>query len=129
MACGSTMKEPQLIEILKKYYKVSIDWEGKNYCGLIFDWYYDHGYVDVSMLGYIFKALEKFQHEVPKHPQHSSYWWNKPVYGSKIQYAKAPDISTCLNMKGQHLIQSIMGTFLYYARAIDGVALPALNDI
>eukprot|EP00957_Ditylum_brightwellii_P141397 10773390-Ditylum_brightwellii.AAC.1 len=32
-------------------------------------------------------------------------------------------------MKGQCLIQSIMGTFLYYARAIDDVALPALNNI
>eukprot|EP00957_Ditylum_brightwellii_P129460 9875436-Ditylum_brightwellii.AAC.2 len=47
----------------------------------------------------------------------------------KIQYAKAPGISICLDTKGQRLIQSIVGTFLYYARAINGIALPALNDI
>ena len=36
-----------LINMLKTYYKVSIDWSGKHYCGPTFDWDYDAGYVDV----------------------------------------------------------------------------------
>eukprot|EP00957_Ditylum_brightwellii_P139504 10632305-Ditylum_brightwellii.AAC.1 len=87
------------------------------------------GYVDVLMPGYMLRALKQFQHVAPKHPQHAPHQWNKLAYGQKIQYAKAPDISIRLDAKGQRLIQSIVGTFLYYARAIDGIALPALNNI
>eukprot|EP00957_Ditylum_brightwellii_P211678 15366461-Ditylum_brightwellii.AAC.1 len=54
---------------------------------------------------------------------------NQPVYGWKIQYAEAPDISIYLDTKGYCLIQSIVSAFLYYAQVIDGIALPALNDI
>eukprot|EP00957_Ditylum_brightwellii_P030925 2342967-Ditylum_brightwellii.AAC.1 len=81
------------------------------------------------MPGYVLKVLKNFQHVAPKHPQHAPHQWNKPVYGQKIQYAKAPDISIRLNAKGQRLIQSIIGMYLYYARAVDGIALPTLKDI
>ena len=42
--------------------KNSIDWEGGNYYGLNLDWNYNKIYVDVSMPGYVAKALHKFQH-------------------------------------------------------------------
>eukprot|EP00957_Ditylum_brightwellii_P086956 6618954-Ditylum_brightwellii.AAC.1 len=87
------------------------------------------GHVDVSMPGYILKALEKFQYKALKYLQQAPHQWNKPVYGHKIQYMKAPDISIHLDTKGQCPIQLIIGTFLHYARAIDGIDLPAINDI
>ena len=31
-----------LMSVLKKYYKIPYDWEGKGYLGLDFDWYYSH---------------------------------------------------------------------------------------
>ena len=46
-----------LINALKKRYDISTDWEGKNYCGLSFNWNYDAGYVDISMPTYIDKVL------------------------------------------------------------------------
>ena len=40
-----------------------------------------------------------------------------------------PDISPVLNAKEKTHIQSIVGTFLYYARAIDNTMLVALNEL
>ena len=50
------------VDILKKYYTISIDWLGKNYFGLTLDWNYDKKYVNVSMTIYIAKDLHKLQH-------------------------------------------------------------------
>eukprot|EP00957_Ditylum_brightwellii_P161569 12301517-Ditylum_brightwellii.AAC.1 len=81
------------------------------------------------MPGYVLKALAKFQHDKPKFPQFAPHKWNQPAYSQKVQYATAPDASECLNLKGQRLIQSIVGTFLYYARVIDPTILVALNEL
>ena len=54
-----------LIQILKKYYDISIDKEDKNCCGLTFDWNYKDGYVDIIMPGYVPKALQQFNHPPP----------------------------------------------------------------
>ena len=45
------------------------------------------------------------------------------------QYAKTADTSTPLDKKGTTKVQSIVGSLLYYARAIDNTLLPALNSI
>ena len=52
-----------LTATLGKYYKISTDWEGKNCCGLTLDWSYKKVFVDMSMPGYVKKALEKYQHK------------------------------------------------------------------
>ena len=36
-----------LLNALQKYYEISIDWQGKDYCGLSLDWNYSAGYVDI----------------------------------------------------------------------------------
>ena len=53
----------QFLSSLKQNYKYTTDWEGKNFCGLTFDWNYKQGHVDVSMPTYIDKILHKFQHK------------------------------------------------------------------
>ena len=57
-----------LLNALKTNYKISTDWEGKNYCGLTLDWHYKEGYVDVSMPGYIKKVLIRYKHPIPSTP-------------------------------------------------------------
>eukprot|EP00957_Ditylum_brightwellii_P109409 8345200-Ditylum_brightwellii.AAC.1 len=81
------------------------------------------------MPGYVMKAFEKFQHKKPRIPQFALHRWNQPAYGQKVQYAATPDASNKLDKKGQRLIQSIVGTFLYYARAVGQTILVALNDL
>mmetsp|Transcript_15150 Transcript_15150/g.21608 ORF Transcript_15150/g.21608 Transcript_15150/m.21608 type:complete len:108 (+) Transcript_15150:254-577(+) len=42
-----------LINALQQHYRVTIDHQGTNYCGLNLNWKYHKGYVDVSMPNYI----------------------------------------------------------------------------
>ena len=76
-----------LLQVLKEHYTVSVDWTGKNYCGLTFNWEYEKGYVDVSMPGYVEKTLKRLQHVKPSSPQYSPHRWTEPSYGSKLQLA------------------------------------------
>ena len=60
--------------------------------------------------------------------QHSPHQWNKPAYGQRVQYAQTDNYKQ-LHKKGKPLVQSIIGTFLYYSRAIKTPMLVVLNDI
>ena len=71
------------------------------------------------MPNYVAKALAQFNHPIPARPQYAPHKWNKPAYGQKIQFAPPPDITKKLATPGQHCIQSIVGKFLYYGRAVD----------
>jgi hypothetical protein len=111
-------------------FTVSTDWEGKNYCGLTLDWHYNKGFVDISMPNYVHTALMKFQHKQNSRPCHAPHKWTRPAYGKQTQYAPPPDDTDLLKTKQEiRRIQAIVGTFLYYARAIDCTMLPALNQI
>ena len=52
-----------------------------------------------------------------------------PVYGATIQYAKEADTSQLLDKNGKRYIQQVVGTALFYERAVDGTMLPALSAI
>ena len=95
---------------LQKHYDVSIDINGKHYCGLNLTWNYQQGYVDIDMPHYVAKALKKFNHPTPVKPQHAPHKWTQPAYGKKVQYVKIPDYEK-LDKHGKRRIQSIVGTF------------------
>ena len=116
-----------LLTSLKSAFKVSVDWEGKNYCGLTLQWNYEKGYVDVSMPGYVPKMLNKSNHPKPSKPQHAPHTRTTPQYGLKRQYAKVTPNLPILPDKLTNLIQQKVGSILYYSRAIETPALPALT--
>ena len=118
-----------LVRTLQQEYVITIDKNGKNYCGLTFDWHYKDKYVDVSMPNYIKKALQKYGHKPPKKPQYAPHIWASKFYGKKPQQATPTDTSE--KLKGKEIIdvQSKIGTFLYYGRAVDQTILPALGEI
>jgi hypothetical protein len=80
------------------------------------------------MLGYVSNVLSKFQHDAPKHPQHTPYRYVTPVYGAKTQYA-TKDETPPLNSQQCLTIQKVTGSVLYYAQAVDPTVLMPLNDI
>jgi hypothetical protein len=43
---------------------------------------------DISMPGNVSNAIRKFQHDAPKHPQHTPSRYLTFMYGAKTQYAK-----------------------------------------
>jgi hypothetical protein len=91
-------------------------------------WDYKNRTCNISMPGYVSNVLSKFQHDVPKHPQHAPSRYVTPVYGTKTQYAtqdETPPLTAkqCLN------IQKVTGYVFYYSRAVDPTVLMPLNDI
>lgn len=119
-----------LINAIKDHYQLTIDWASTRYCGLTLDWNYTKGYVDVSMPGYVSKALERFLHPAPAHPQHAPHKWTAPVFGRRAPQAPTSAASgKLLDAKGKQRVQQITGTFLYYGRGVDPTILPALNEI
>ena len=116
-----------LEQVLKAKYTVTTDWTGSQFCGLTLDWDYENGHVDLSMPGYIEKALQRFHHN-KTHDEHSPHHWIAPQYGSK-QQSPHYDTTPPLNPTDIKTVQQIVGVLLYYGRALDNTVLKALNTI
>jgi hypothetical protein len=114
---------------IEQHYEYTKDWRGQLYCGITINWNYDQGVVDLSMPGYIKATLHKFQHPTPPRPQHAPHEWTEPIYGKHQQMAPLPDATDKLPPERIQRIQKIVGTLLYYARAVDSTQLVALGTI
>jgi hypothetical protein len=93
------------------------------------DWDYPAGHVDISMPGYIEKALQKFTHSKPTRAHHAPRKWTPINYGAPIQYADPEDTSLPLDKAGITKLQQIIRTLLYYARAVNNTMLVALGTL
>jgi hypothetical protein len=116
-----------LMECIKKNYNISSDWNGSAYCGLTLEWDYKNGTVDLSMPGYIKATLHKYQHVAPAHPEHAPHTWKPPIYGAKTQYVEDKTTSPALSDKDVNKLQQLIGTLLYYARAVDPTLIMPIN--
>jgi hypothetical protein len=81
------------------------------------------------MPGYIENALYKFQHKKPARPQHAPYPARAPRYGSKVQLTPELDTSSALSPAGQNRTQQVVGSLLYYGRAIDPTIVTAISEL
>ncbi|KAI2503216.1 Reverse transcriptase (RNA-dependent DNA polymerase) [Fragilaria crotonensis] len=118
-----------LITTLERHYQVSVDWTGTRYCGLTLTWDYVRRTCDLSMPGYIARALQRFQHVAPPKPEHSPHPWQRPTYGAKTQFAPEPDTAVALDATDKTRILEVLGTLLYYARAVDSTLLTAIGEL
>ena len=118
-----------LIQTLQQLYTITIDWSGALYCGLTLSWDYLQRTVDVSMPGYIERALSTFLHVPSARLQHSPHAWIPPSYGATVQYAQHDDISPPLDARALQHLQKVIDTLLYYARAVDSTMLVALGSL
>ena len=114
---------------LEKHYDVSMNWKGDLFCGVQLNWDYKNRTVDLSMPDYVQKALIKFGHKPPQKPQHSPYQAAPITYGSKTQQLPQPDNSPALAPKQIKFIQQVVGTFLFFGRAVDPTLAAALSAI
>ena len=120
-----------LLNALGTHYKYMVDWTGYNYFGLTVEWSYNNSYMGVSMPGYIKDAMRKFKYIPINNSRYSPHEYFLVDYTNHdtTQYTTAPYTSPVLAPKEIKYIQSMLGTFLYYDRALDSTILPALNDI
>ena len=118
-----------LIDALRSLYTITTDWTDTLYCGLTLQWDYVHRHVDISMPGYVTRALQTLQHPQPTRAQHAPHAWAAPTYGATVQYAETDDTAPPLAPAALKRLQQIIGIFLYYARAIDSTMLVALGSL
>jgi hypothetical protein len=118
-----------LIKTLKTYYTVETDWTGGLYCGIKLEWNYNERYLDIVMPAYVPDKLHEFSHTPPKRPQNSPYPAPEPRFGQAAQQPAPEDTTPHIDAKGKTRIQKIVGSFLYYGRAVDTTILKALNSL
>jgi hypothetical protein len=101
---------------LLRTYELKTDWTATVYPGMTLNWDYKNRTCNISMPGYVSNILSKFQHDAPKHPQHTPSRYVTPVYGAKTQYT-TKDETPPLTAQQFLTIQKVTGSVLYYARA------------
>jgi hypothetical protein len=80
------------------------------------------------MPGYIKKQLLKYEH-IMQRIQHCPYSPEPKKYGAEAQSPLPQDNSQKLTKKEIKQVQKIVGSILYYARAVDMTVLMALSSI
>ncbi len=75
------------------------------------------------------KQLVKYGHVAPTKPQHCPYLPNAIQYGKDNQAPTPSNDSALLDKAGKKCIQQIVGSFLFYARAVDPTTVMALSDL
>jgi hypothetical protein len=114
---------------LSKHYPMKSDWTGGRYVGIYLDWDYENRTVKLTMPDYVKNTVHQFGPTKPKQLVYAPSKYTAPQYGAKVQLTNAIDTSPKLTQAQTTLIEQITGTFLYYARAINGTMLHALNDM
>ena len=64
---------------------------GALYCGMKLDWDYTNWHVNVSLTGYVERALAKFNIDMSACPQHSPHAHIQSNYGAAIQFTDPID--------------------------------------
>ncbi|KAG7345707.1 hypothetical protein IV203_033238 [Nitzschia inconspicua] len=72
-----------LLTTLRQRYECKADWEGTQYCGLTLEWDYEARTCDISMPGFVERALARFAHPIPTHPDLNTL----PTPGSNLSIA------------------------------------------
>ena len=118
-----------LLDILKKYHGVQFNMAGNKLAGIAITWDYPNKRCRISMPGYIDNLLIKFKHPLPSKPRFSPHACLPIAYGAKTQFAPDDDASAILPEDRKRRIQEIVGSLLYYARAVDNKLLVTLSAI
>jgi hypothetical protein len=69
-----------LLTALEKLYTTTTNWTGSLYLAMTLSWDFIRSTVDISMYGYVTKALERFQHTPAHRDKHSPHAWTKHIW-------------------------------------------------
>jgi hypothetical protein len=126
---GKEHADHLIASIKSTHKKLTEDWMGSLYCGIRLEWDYVGRTVNISMPGYIKKKLQEYKHLLPGRIQDCPYSPEPKQFGSDTQAPLMPDETALLDARGIKRIQQIVGSILYYARAVDMTILMALSSI
>ena len=115
-----------LIATLQNLYQIKVDWTGGKYLGLTIDFDEQRTTVSLSMPSYIATLLLRFPTQSTRASTPSIY--HSPTYGSTVQLATTDNSPLLCPAQKTH-VQAIVGSLLYYARAVDPTMLPAVTAV
>jgi hypothetical protein len=118
-----------LIASIKMMYTLTKDWTGDLYCSIKLGWDYKKHTINISMLGYCQKKLQEYEHIHPKKTQHCPYSPEPKQFSIKAPWPLPGINFKLLNKRSKKWIQKIVGSILYYARAVNMMVLMALSTI
>ncbi len=81
------------------------------------------------MPGYLSKAFVRFKHEIPHKKQNSPHPHIIPNYGAKVQFTEPEEDLPPFGKEETKFVQVVVGTFLYYGRAVDSTILMSLRSL
>ena len=81
------------------------------------------------MINYVQKQLANYKQPPLKKPQNCPFQPNPIQYGKQLDTIPHKEPSPLLNNEEKKYIRQVVGSFLYYARAIDMAILLTLSDI
>ena len=95
------------------------DWAEGLYYGITLKYNYEQGYVEISIPSSRDKKCIEHEHIAPKWPHYCLYQPDPIKYGKNFDKITPGAASLLLNKSDKKFVQQILGSFLYYARAID----------
>ena len=110
-----------LLQTLHQYYEaVSVDWTGTLYCGITLKWDYGTRTCELSMPGYVQHALHKFHTGVEEtNKATDAPHLYKATKKQGLPMTPAMDDGAKLSRQAIKQLQQIVGTFLFYSRAVN----------
>ena len=108
-----------LIDALEEHYEISIDHTGSLYCGITLFWNYKEGYLEISMPGYVRKKLLEYKHLKPRRRQDCPLAPAPRSFGKNSQRPAEADNSPLLHADEKKYIERVIGSFLFYGRAVE----------
>ena len=116
------------IATLTKLYTVKVNWLGTKYLGMDIDVNREKRYVTLSMPGYIDKLLKKVRPEGIKGASTPAVY-APPNYSHPGAQKATVDGSPFASETQKRLLQSVVGTLLYYSRAVDPSICTAVHQL
>ena len=120
-----------LLQTLRQYYEaISVDWMGRLYCSITLKWDYGTQTCELSMHGYVQHAIHKFHTRVKEtNKATDAPHLYKATKKQGLSMTQAMDDGAKLSPQAIKQLQQIVGTFLFYSRAVDPTMLTALSII
>ena len=118
-----------LIETLQKLYEIKVDWSGQKYLGFNIKFSEDRKHVFLDMPEAMPKVHQRFHARIPQNRGAASpAVYTPPAYGKHSQMTEIDESAPATQAEVKEL-QEIVGCIMFYARAVDGTMLPAVNHI
>ena len=78
---------------------------------------------------YVHKQLLRYAHSPPRQKQYCPYEPNPIRYGKRYDEIEREEDSPKIDDDGKKFVQPVVGSFLYYVRAVDLTILHALGEL